>query len=246
MPTFFIAPEAIAPPTIRISGPLLHHLRESLRLHRGESLTLTDHEGTRYRVEVTNITSQAIHTRILNQEAAQPRATPRIVLGQALLKGEKMDWVLQKATELGVDTIVPLETRHSVVKPNPGRIEHQVTRWRRIVLEAAQQSERWTIPTVSEPTTLGRFCDQQSGATIKGILSERTKGSFLTSLALPHEPRHVIAFLIGPEGGWTPQEQQLAQDRGFIALTLGERILRAETAALAALSILQSRVGGLG
>lgn len=246
MPTFFIAPEAITPPTIRIAGPLLHHLRKSLRLQRGELLTLTNHEGIRYRVEVTNITSQAIHARILNQEAAPPRATPQIVLGQALLKGEKMDWVLQKATELGVDAIVPLETHHSVVKPNPGRIEHQQARWGRIVLEAAQQSERWTIPTVLEPTTLARFCDQQSDATIKGILSERTKGSSLTSLVLPREPRHVMVLLIGPEGGWTSEEQQLAQDRGFIALTLGERILRAETATLAALSILQSRLGGLG
>jgi 16S rRNA (uracil1498-N3)-methyltransferase len=246
MPTFFIAPEAITPPSIRISGPLLHHLRESLRLHRGESLTLTDQQGTRYHVEVTDITSQAIHTRIVNREAAPPRVTPQIVLGQALLKGEKMDWVLQKATELGVDAIVPLETHNSVVKPNPGRIEHQRTRWRRIALEAAQQSERWTIPAVSDPTPLAQFCDQQSGATVKGILSERTKGSSITSLALPREPHHVIVLVVGPEGGWTSDEHQMARDRGFVALTLGERILRAETAALAALSILQSKLGELG
>lgn len=246
MSTFFIAPEAITPPTIRIAGPLLQHLRKSLRLHRGESLTLTSPDGIRCLVEVTDITSQAIHTRILSQEAAPPRATPQIVLGQALLKGEKMDWVLQKATELGVDTIVPLETLYSVVKPNPGRIEHQQTRWQRIVLEAAQQSERWTIPTVSKPTALARFCDQQSGASIKGILSERTKGSPLTSLKLPRESCHVIVLLIGPEGGWTSEEQHVAQDHGFIALTLGERILRAETAVLAALAILQSRLGELG
>jgi 16S rRNA (uracil1498-N3)-methyltransferase len=246
MPTFFVDPEAITLPTIRLSGPLLHHLRESLRLHRGESLTLTDHQGTRYRVKVTDITSQAIHTRVIDQETAPPRTAPQVVLGQALLKGEKMDWVLQKATELGVDTIVPLETHHSIVKPNPERIEHQRTRWHRIALEAAQQSERWTIPTVSEPTTLARFCDQQTAATMKGILSERTTGFSLTGVALPREPHHSIVLLIGPEGGWTPGEQQLAQDRGFITLTLGARILRAETAALAVLSILQSRLGELG
>lgn len=246
MPTFFIAPEAITLPTIQIAGPLLHHLRESLRLHRGESLILTDHQGIRYHVEVTDITSRAIHARVVNQETAPPRSTPQIVLGQALLKGEKMDWVLQKATELGVDTIVPLETHHSVVKPNPERLEHQRNRWRRIVLEAAQQSERWTIPQVSDPTSLARFVDQQSGATMKGILSERSKGSSLISLALPREPHQVIVLLIGPEGGWTPEEQQLARDWGFVALTLGGWILRAETATLAALSILQSRLGELG
>jgi len=246
MPTFFIGPEAITLPTIHISGPLLHHLRESLRLHQGESLTLTDHHGSRYHVEVTETSPRAINTRVLKQETAPPRSTPQIVLGQALLKGEKMDWVLQKATELGVDTIVPLETHHSVVKPIPERVERQRTRWSRIVLEAAQQSERWTIPTVLDPTGLERFCDRQSGATMKGILSERSKGSSLASLALPREPHHVIVLLIGPEGGWTAEEQGRAQDLGFVSLTLGGRILRAETAALAALSILQSRLGSLG
>lgn len=246
MPTFFVAPEAITPPTIRISGPLLHHLRESLRLHRGESLMLTDHQSTRYRVEVMEITSRAIDTRIVDRQTAPPRISPQILLGQALLKGEKMDWVLQKATELGVDTIVPLETHHSVVKSKPERIAHQRARWDRIILEAAQQSERWTIPTVSEPTALSRFCDQQKDATMKGILAERTIGVSFANISLPRESHDSIVLLIGPEGGWIQEEQQLAQDRGFIALTLGARILRAETAALAALSILQLRLGQLG
>ena len=246
MPTFFVAPEAITPPTIRITGPLLHHLRESLRLHRGESLTLTDHQGTRFRVEVTEIASHAIDTRIVDRATAPPRTSPQIVLGQALLKGEKMDWVLQKATELGVDTIVPLDTHQSVVKPRPERIAHQRTRWHRIILEAAQQSERWTIPTVSDPTTLSRFCHQQTEAIMKGMLVERMNGASLTNIALPREPHHSIVLLIGPEGGWTPEEQRLAQEQSFIALTLGPRILRAETATLAALSILQSRLGELG
>ncbi len=245
MPTFFIAPEIVIPPAIRITGPLLHHLRESLRLHRGESLTLTDSQGVRYRVEVTEITSHAIDTRIVDQDTAPPRTTPQITLGQALLKGERMDWVLQKATELGVDAIVPLETHHSVVKPNPERVEHQRTRWHRIALEAAQQSERWTIPTISEPMMLPQFLAQQPAATMKGMLAERTRGLSLASIAVPREPHHSIVLLIGPEGGWAQAEQRVAQDRGFTPLTLGTRILRAETAAIAALSILQARLGEL-
>lgn len=246
MPTFFVAPEAVTPPTVRITGPLLHHLRESLRLHRGESLTLTDHQGIRYRVEVAEITPHAIDARIVDQATAPPRTAPQIVLGQALLKGEKMDWVLQKATELGVDTIVPLDTRHSVVKSHPERIAHQWTRWHRIIVEAAQQSERWTIPTVSGPMTLSQLCAQQATAAMKGMLAERTNGASLTNIALPREPHHAIVLLVGPEGGWTQEEQRLAQDLDFTLLTLGTRILRAETAALAALSVLQSRLGELG
>jgi 16S rRNA (uracil1498-N3)-methyltransferase len=246
MPTFFVAPEAASPPTIRITGPVVHHLRESLRLQRGESLMLTDGRGTRYRVEVASIASHAIDTRVVATETMPTRTTPQIVLGQALLKGEKMDWVVQKATELGIDTIVPLETEHSVVKPNAGRIEHQRIRWQRIALEAAQQSERWTIPAVAEPMKLSQFFDQQTSATLKGMLTERTNGLSITHIALPGKAHETIVLLVGPEGGWTQAEQRLGQERGFTALTMGLRILRAETATVAALSILQSRLGELG
>ena len=154
MPTFFVDPGAITPPTIRITGDLLHHLRDSLRLHPGDSLTLNDGCGTRYRVEVTHVTSQAIDSRIIDHHTEPTRSTSPVVLGQALIKGDKMDWVIQKATELGVATIVPIHSTHSVIKPNPERLEHQRSRWERIARDAAQQSERWTIPTIADPVDL--------------------------------------------------------------------------------------------
>ncbi|MEY4705933.1 MAG: hypothetical protein RL042_2138 [Nitrospirota bacterium] len=246
MSTFFVAPESITPPTIRITGDLLHHLRDSLRLHPGTTLTLNDGCGTRYRVEVTQVTAQAIDSRIIDQQQAPARRASPIVLGQALIKGDKMDWVIQKATELGVDTIVPLHSTHSVIKLNPERLEHQRSRWERIARDAAQQSERWTIPTIADPIDLAQICRQYAAAPVKAMLAERSSGPSLAAMPLPQDHQHPIVLLIGPEGGWAQEEQRLAQELGFRPLTLGPRILRAETAAIAALSILQSRLDEMG
>jgi 16S rRNA (uracil1498-N3)-methyltransferase len=242
MSTFFVDPGAITPPTIRITGDLLHHLRDSLRLHPGDSLTLNDGCGTRYRVEVTHVTSQTIDSHIVDhQTEPAPKALP-IVLGQALIKGDKMDWVIQKATELGIATIVPIHTTHSVIKPNPERLEHQRSRWERIARDAAQQSERWTLPVIGDPVDFTEICRQYASASLKGMLVERSIGPSVGTMPLPPDRQHPIVLLIGPEGGWTLDEQRLAQAQGFLLLTLGPRILRAETAAVAALSILQSRL----
>ena len=246
MSTFFVTPDAITPPTIRIADDLLHHLRDSLRLHPGDSLTLNDGCGTRYRVEVTHVTSQAIDSRIIDQQAEPARRSSPIVLGQALIKGDRMDWVIQKATELGVDTIVPIHSIHSVIKLRPERLEHQRSRWERIARDAAQQSERWAIPTIADPVDLTQICRQYASAPVKGMLAERSSGPSLATMALPQDHQHPIVLLVGPEGGWAPDEQRVAQEQGFLPLTLGPRILRAETAAIAALSILQSRLDEIG
>jgi 16S rRNA (uracil1498-N3)-methyltransferase len=242
MPTFFVDPDAITPPTIRITGDLLHHLRNSLRLHPGDSLTLNDACGTRYRVEVTSVSSQAIDSRIIDRQVEPTGRTSPIVLGQALIKGDKMDWVIQKATELGVATIVPMYSLHSVIRPNPERLDHQRTRWNRIARDAAQQSERWTLPTIADPISLAEICRQYATSPLKGMLTERSSSASLATISLPQDRSGSIVLLIGPEGGWAPDEQNLAQEQGFLPLSLGPRILRAETAAIAALSILQSRL----
>ena len=246
MSTFFVNPDAITPPTIRITGDLLHHLRSSLRLHAGDFLILNDGCGTRYRVEVTLVTSQSIDSRIIDRQTEPTSKTAPIVLGQTLIKGDKMDWVIQKATELGVAAIVPIRSSHSVIKPNPERLEHQRSRWERIARDAAQQSERWTIPTIADPIDLAGICRQYASAPLKSILVERSSGPSLATVPLPLDSQYPIVLLVGPEGGWAAEEQRLAQEQGFLPLTLGPRILRAETAAIAALSILQSRLDEQG
>ena len=246
MSTFFVNPDAITPSTIRITGDLLHHLRDSLRLRPGDSLVLNDGCGTRYRVEVTHLTSQAIDSRIIDRQTEPTHKTSPIVLGQSLIKGDKMDWVIQKATELGVDRVVPIHAIHSVVKLRTDRADHQLARWQRIALEAAQQSECWSVPHIDDPATFSQLVTGRDTFSSKIILAERSKGTSLQTIPLPIGLHDTMLLLIGPEGGWSLEELSLARDQGYTAVTLGTRILRAETAAIAAISILQARIGELG
>ena len=247
MPTFFVATDSVVPPTVRITGPLLHHLRQSLRVQPGEPLTVTDDSGRRYRTEVGEITARHLTARILETTTAPPKTSPSIVLAQALLKGEKMDWIIQKATELGVDRIAPVVTSHGVVKPRAERLDHQRARWQRIALEAAQQCERWSVPTIDEPATVSQLMTAYDTAgAIKLFLAERSSGASLADIAAGLGAEQTVLLVVGPEGGWDKEELRLAQERGCQAITMGKNILRAETAALAAISVLQARFGELG
>jgi len=191
------------------------------------------------------VTKQALTGRILDSIAPPLRTTPSLALGQALLKGDKMDWVIQKATELGVQSVHPLQTTLSVVQPKAERIQAQVARWQRIALEAAQQSEQWAVPTVAAPQEIMKYW---AGAcqTLRIILTERHEtASNLEDITLPATREASVLLLVGPEGGWTREEIAEAEQAGFRPVTLGPIILRAETAAITAIAILQYKLGGL-
>lgn len=213
----------------------------------GEPLLIGDGQERRYRTEITDVGKQAVTARIIETLAAPPATVPSLVLGQALLKGEKMDWVIQKTTELGVATIIPLQCRHSMVQPKADRIESQTARWRRIALEAAQQSEQWQVPTVEPPQEAKRLVRNVSPLSVRLILMERREsGTTLSAVELPTSPQDSITVLVGPEGGWAKEETAQAEEAGCIPITLGPNILRAETAGIVAVSILQHRLGRLG
>jgi 16S rRNA (uracil1498-N3)-methyltransferase len=158
-----------------------------------------------------------------------------------------MDWVIQKTTELGVQTIIPIQSRQSIVQLKSDRIEAQTARWKRIALEAAQQSEQWRVPTITNPLTMESCATQCPAHALTLILTERrTQIGTLASVQLPASPESSILVLVGPEGGWTEEEVETAEGAGCIPITLGPKILRAETAAITAIGILQHRLGELG
>jgi 16S rRNA (uracil1498-N3)-methyltransferase len=245
MPVFFVPPQCLTPSTVSITGDLLIHLRDSLRITVGETLWLNNGQAVRYRVEITDVSKRAVTARVLETIQEPPRQTPRLILGQSLLKGEKMDWVIQKATELGVSEIVPIESQHSIVQLKADRVDHQLARWQRIALEAAQQSEQWRIPTVATPQSLSALLTSLATGTLTLMLAERRDGKSLLAVNLPQDATGSILVLIGPEGGWSQEEAQIAEQAGIQPITLGQHILRAETAAIATISILQSRLGTL-
>jgi 16S rRNA (uracil1498-N3)-methyltransferase len=247
MPVFFISADHVRNGVATITGSLCHHLRTSLRLQSGEQIWLGDEHRRRYLVRTTRITRETVQGEILEERTGPAPAGPAITIGQALLKGDRMEWVIQKATELGVACMVPLVARQAIVRPREVRLHAQQERWQRIALEAAQQSERWDIPTVTAPRATTVFFKEQPATALKLILSERSSGESLTTVRLP--PRQAdgrVVIAIGPEGGWTQEEATLAVESGFTPITLGSRIMRAETATLAALTVLQSRLGELG
>jgi len=246
MPVFFVPPQDIVPPTASITHDLLVHLRDSLRVTSGHTIWINDGQGTKYRTEITDVSKHTITGRILETILEPPRRTPRLILGQSLLKGEKMDWVIQKSTELGVDEFVPIESRHSVVHLKADRVNHQLTRWRRIALEAAQQSEQWHVPIIASPRSLASLTAGHGADRLILMLAERQNGQSLQTVELPQDVRLSVLILTGPEGGWSQEEVSTALQAGVQPITLGPSILRAETSALASISILQSRLGMLG
>ena len=247
MPVFFLPPHCISPPTVSVTGELLTHLRDSLRIEVGETLLIGDGGGHRYRIEITAITKQFMTGRVIDVIPRPPQQAPALILGQALLKGEKMDWVIQKTIELGACTIIPIQSRQSIVQLRADRVEAQTARWQRIALEAAQQSEQWRIPAIASPLSLSACATAASAQALTLILTERREQSMsLSRIARPASSTTSILVLVGPEGGWTKEEVATAEEKGCIPITLGPKILRAETAAMIAIGILQHRLGELG
>src|SRR5438270_13911345 len=151
MPVFFIERDAILNGTVSITGPLARHLKGSLRVRPGETVWLGESGGPRYQVRITATYRDRLTGDILSESAPPPRNVPRLTVGLALINRDHMEWAIQKTTELGVARLVPLLTARTVIRPKAGRAKHLLTRWQRIAPDAAQQSMRWTIPTVMEP-----------------------------------------------------------------------------------------------
>jgi 16S rRNA (uracil1498-N3)-methyltransferase len=246
MPVYFIRSEQIHQGKIEIGGDLAHHLKDVLRCREGESILLVDEQPRRYLAKIVGRSSTRLNLEILKAEDPPQRRLPTLRLGLGLLKGEKMDWVLQKATELGVMRISPLQTARTTVAPKSERLERQRGRWMKIVLEAAQQSGRWDIPQVDPPSDFRTFLAETASSAFKLIFWEEASPSPLRPLLMaalqPSETQGTI--LIGPEGGLEKSEIEEARRIGYQVLSLGPRILRAETAVMAALAIVQYELEG--
>jgi len=167
-----------------------------------------------------------------------------LILAQALLKGEKMGWVIQKATELGVSAILPLTTDRVILKLSEKQETTHQARWSRIALEAAQQSERWALPTIFPLQTFQHFLETHQHSQ-QILMAERSDSPSLLTIPCSSEQSGLaVTVMIGPEGGWAPKELEAAQTHNILFASFGKEILRAETASLAALAILQARFSG--
>jgi 16S rRNA (uracil1498-N3)-methyltransferase len=235
-PRFFISPEQVRDQCITISGEDVHHIMRVLRMKTGDELLLCDNKGTEYSVKIAQVNHAEITTEVKARSQREIRY-PLITLGQGLPKSDKMDWIVQKATELGVAGVVPLVTERTIVKIKDE--EKRVSRWRKICREAAMQSNRPDIPAVDHIRSFSDFLRTLSPEPRTLLLLPWEEGTEPIKNVLQHalDMKRVIV-LIGPEGGFSEAEARTAKNSGFKPVSLGPNILRTETAAIAALSMI--------
>jgi 16S rRNA (uracil1498-N3)-methyltransferase len=246
MPRFFLDREGVQDGEVLLSGDAFRQITRVLRLRAGDAITLFDRGGFEYSGCIKKVNAKSLRVEVAGQYVPRRDPPMEIVLAQGLPKLAKMDLIVQKAVELGVDSVIPFASSRSHPPMDRERSQTRVARWRKIAFEAARQCGRTRIPEVAPLSDLGRVCTAFKGEFLKLILWEGKLASDLKSLLKGGGlPRRVL-FLVGPEGGFSVDEVCVAQENGFVPVTLGRRILRTETASLALLAILQYEFGDLG
>ena len=238
---FYAPPSAFADQTVILAANEARHLRDVLRLKTGDEVYVFNGMGREFRCTVSNTRRDAAELLIEAEvEPAKPESQLQLNLCVALLKGEKFDLVVQKATELGVTKVVPLITRYADIHlRNEADASKRVARWQRIALEAAKQSGRAFVPEIRAPVAFDALLASVKDD-LRVMFSERGDGA-LSSLP----PSQSVTALIGSEGGWSDEEIEQAKAQDFHIVTFGGRILRAETAAITVTALLQYLFGDL-
>lgn len=257
MPQFFLSPDSVQDKTFHLKGPEAFHITKVLRYREGQSLVLFDGKGGRYEAVIQKIFPDGSLSGALTGtlHAKDKRPEVHLNLYQGLLKSSHWEWVLEKGTELGVSSFIPVLTpRTVVVLREADRTKAKTERWNKIILSASKQSGGARLPELLEPV---EFRDAIKTCAGKGLtllawegLAQATAGSTLrASLREAEKTRGKeslsVNLFIGPEGGFTEEEVELAESTGAVVFGLGSRILRAETAALAASALVLYELGSL-
>ncbi len=237
---FFVALENIKEDEIVVQGQDVIHIRNVLRLGPGDNVAIFDGEGFQYRAEITSTTRDEVKCKVLSRDLVQNESPVEIVLGQSVLKGTKIDDIVRKSCELGVASVVPLVTQRCALKLKSSDQDKKIERWQKISLGASKQSGRARVPSILKTMkSIEEFCSHYANYEIKLIFHEDENSLRFSELERGDSAIKNVALLVGPEGGWTENEIKTAIEYGFRIVSLGPRILRAETAPIAVLSIVQ-------
>ena len=234
MHRFYISAEQLSGSRADLSPEDAHHARDVLRLEVGTPVELIT-EGSRYEARISEMAPQVVAVEIVNRlPSTEPRLA--ITLFQGLPKADKMEWIIQKAVELGVVRIVPVRMKRCVVRLSEQDGRKKAERWRRIAREACKQSGRSTLPQIDDPVSPDALPALIAGLDATAIPWESCAEGGPMAFARAHSSLSSLGIVIGPEGGMTPEEVELLRAAGGMPITLGPRILRTETAGLAAVS----------
>ena len=225
---------------LQLSGTAANHVARVLRLRPGDPLILFDDAGGEYAATVDALTRDAVRVTVGEYLDVNRESPLQVTLAQGISRGERMDVVVQKATELGVRRIVPVLAERTVVRLNAAQAANRLRHWRAIAIAACEQCGRNRLPEITPPMSLQDFLVSDYPSGLRLVLSPE---GGLTARELPASP--AVTLLIGPEGGLSDAERSAALAAQFTGMMLGPRILRTETAALAALAVIQQRLGDL-
>jgi 16S rRNA (uracil1498-N3)-methyltransferase len=244
MARFFVPQHHIEGRRGVVAGQELQHLRRVLRLAPGDAITIFDDAGREHDAVICSVGPESAAIEITRSYDAQRESTLQLTLALGLTKGEKMDFVVEKATELGVQNIVPFVSAYAVPKLNERKIAARAERWQKIALSAAKQCGRTQTPKLLPLCEFGEFIGQAWPDSFKLFFWEKGNTQSLRQLQELRGAKPVL-IAIGPEGGFTAEEAGQAMQHGFLLASMGRRILRAETAAIAAVSLAQFLWGDL-
>ncbi|MGB3391836.1 MAG: 16S rRNA (uracil(1498)-N(3))-methyltransferase [Stenotrophomonas sp.] len=228
--------------TLSLPEEVANHLLRVLRLRQGDTCVLFNGDGHDYAATLITAGKRDAQVRIDAAQTLDNESPLAITLLQGIARGEKMDLILQKATELGVVAVVPVNAERTEVKLDAARAEKRMAHWRSVVGSACGQSGRARIPPIVAPQALAAAVASLPEQTLRLTLDPLGEHRMA---ALPAAPANGVVVAIGPEGGWSPRDRQQLAAAGFQGLQLGPRILRTETAGLAAIAALQARLGDL-
>lgn len=241
IPRFYLPASLEVGTTLDLPAETFRHAIQVLRLSVGENLIVFNGNGGEYLARLASVSKRAASIYLEQFKALDVESPAQLSLVQAIIKPDKMDFALQKAVELGVASIQPLVTQRSVVRLGKDKAEKKVRHWQGVVIAACEQSGRTQLPKVHSPQNLNTWLQQPHAGT-RLILAP---GDYPSIQSLAADLPQPLELLIGPEGGFTEEEVHTAQAHGVQAISLGPRILRAETASLTALALLQQRYGDL-
>ena len=235
MRRFFVTPEAVQNDTVVFDAELARHMGKVLRLTSGEQVTVSTGDGTAYLVTLDEFGKDYVTGRIIEKMDNLQETSMEVVLYQGMPKGDKLELIIQKCTELGVSQVIPVETSRSVVHLDGNKAGKKLERWQKIAASAAEQSGRGRIPQVLVLDSFDAAVKRASAADFSALFYENEHTRSLRA-AVEASTFTTAALMTGPEGGLTEQEVQKAQSAGMEICSLGPRILRCETAPLCALS----------
>lgn len=231
---------------IVISGSEANHIIKVMRMQVGDRFTLLDRKGNRFQARITSFENHEVNVNLEEQIPSPPPLPLKIVLCQSLLKSRAMDDVIRKTSELGVSHIIPFISERTVVKLPANKVDGKLTRWREIALNATKQSDRHKPPEIGPVFPIKDLYSAFSADSIlKLILWEEEKFCDIKSILQKTLPLDHVIGIIGPEGGFTRSEISMAKAAGFLSVSLGQRILKADTAAITVSAIIQYELGDL-